>query len=65
MRRSLGAIAAVPSVDASSTTITSTGSPSARDAWSIARNVRPRSRSSLYAGTMKEIDVIEDYRGRH
>ena len=41
------AIAAVRSVDASSTTMTSTGSPSACAAWSIALNVRPRSRSSL------------------
>ena len=46
------------SVDASSATMTSNGSPSARAAWSIALSVRPRNRSSLYAGMMKEIDAI-------
>src|SRR4029079_16684370 len=53
---SVAAIPAVRSVDPSSTTTISQSSPRFAAARPSARNVPPRSASSLWAGTMMEID---------
>jgi len=56
------AIAPVRSVDASSTTIVSNGTPSGRAAASIAQSVAPSRSSSSCAGTMKEIISLHTLR---